>query len=50
MTDNATNLRNIAMVAHSGAGKTSLAEVMLFNAGTTNRHGRTEDGNTVMDF
>jgi elongation factor G len=50
MADNATNLRNIALVAHSGAGKTSLAEVMLFNAGTTNRHGRVEDGNTVMDF
>jgi len=50
MTDNATNLRNIALVAHSGAGKTSLAEVMLFNAGTTKRHGRTEEGNTVMDF
>ncbi len=50
MTDNATNLRNIALVAHSGAGKTSLAEVMLFNTGKTNRHGKVEEGNTVMDF
>ncbi len=38
------------MIAHGGAGKTSLAEAMLFNAGVTNRLGRTEDGNTVMDY
>jgi len=44
------NLRNIALVAHGGSGKTSLAEVMLFNTGITNRIGRVEDGNTVMDF
>jgi elongation factor G len=50
MTDNANDLRNIALAAHSGSGKTSLAEVMLFNAGVTTRHGRVEDGNTVMDF
>ena len=50
MTQMAENLRNIALVAHGGAGKTSLAEVMLFNAGLTNRIGRVEDGNTVMDF
>ncbi len=46
----ADKLRNVALVAHGGAGKTSLAEAMLFNAGVTNRLGRTEDGNTVMDF
>jgi elongation factor G len=46
----ADKLRNVALVAHGGAGKTSLAEIMLFNAGVTNRIGRTEDGNTVMDF
>ncbi len=43
-------LRNIALIAHGGAGKTSLAEAMLFNAGVTNRLGRTEEGNTVMDY
>ncbi|CAN2041255.1 Elongation factor G [Candidatus Magnetomoraceae bacterium gMMP-15] len=43
-------LRNIALVAHGGAGKTSLAEVMLFNNGVINRLGRVEDGNTAMDF
>ncbi|MBW2568593.1 MAG: elongation factor G [Deltaproteobacteria bacterium] len=42
--------RNIALVSHGGAGKTSLAEAMLFNAGATNRLGRVEDGNTTMDF
>lgn len=47
MTD---KLRNIALVAHGGAGKTSLAEAMLFNAGLLNRLGRVEDGNTAMDF
>jgi len=46
----AEHLRNIALVAHGGAGKTSLAEVMLYNTGVTNRLGRTEDGNTVMDY
>ncbi len=50
MTDMIEDLRNIVFVAHGGAGKTSLAEVMLFNAGVTNRLGRVEDGNTVMDF
>jgi elongation factor G len=43
-------LRNIALVSHGGAGKTSLAEAMLFKSGTTNRLGRVEDGNTAMDF
>ncbi len=50
MTDSVDKLRNIALVAHSGAGKTSLAEVILFNAGVLNRLGRVEDGNTAMDF
>ena len=43
-------LRNIAFVAHGGAGKTSLAEVLLYTVGATNRLGRVEDGNTQMDF
>jgi elongation factor G len=43
-------IRSIALVAHGGAGKTSLAEAMLFKTGLTNRLGRVEEGNTVMDF
>jgi len=50
MTETVDKLRNISLVAHGGAGKTSLAEVLLFNAGVTNRLGRVEDGNTAMDF
>jgi len=50
MTDTTKSLRNIAFVAHGGSGKTSLAEVMLFNTGVINRIGRVEDGNTAMDF
>ncbi|MFC1516653.1 GTP-binding protein, partial [Thermodesulfobacteriota bacterium] len=50
MAENTESLRNIALAAHGGAGKTSLAEAMLFNTGVTNRLGRVEDGNTAMDF
>ena len=46
----ADKLRNIALIAHSGAGKTSLVEAMLFNTGATTRLGRTEEGNTAMDY
>ncbi len=50
MTETIESLRNIAFAAHGGAGKTSLAEAMLFNAGAIKRLGRVEDGNTAMDF
>ncbi len=43
-------LRNFALVGHSGSGKTSVAEAMLFDAGVTTRLGRIEEGNTVLDF
>ena len=43
-------IRNIAIIAHGSAGKTSLAEAVLFNAGAVNRLGKVEEGNTVMDF
>jgi len=50
MTDKIDSLRNIVFAAHGSAGKTSLAEAMLFNAGVINRLGRVENGNTAMDF
>jgi elongation factor G len=43
-------IRNIAVIAHGGAGKTSLVETMLFNAKATDRIGTIEDGNMVTDF
>jgi elongation factor G len=50
MSEKIESLRNIALVAHSGAGKTSLAEAMLYDSGTINRLGRVEDGNSATDF
>ena len=44
------NIRNIAIVGHSGAGKTSLAEAILFNGKTIDRLGKTSEKNTVMDY
>lgn len=43
-------IRNIALLGHSGSGKTSLTEAMLFNAGGSNRLGKVEEGNTVSDY
>ena len=44
------NIRNIALLSHSGAGKTSLCEAFLYNTKSTTRLGRVEDGNTVSDY
>ncbi len=51
MKDFTTNqIRNIALFSHGGAGKTSLAEAMLFCAKASNRLGKVEDGSTVLDY
>jgi elongation factor G len=44
------NIRNLVLASHSGAGKTSLAESILFAAGVINRLGKVEDGTTTSDF
>ena len=51
MKDYATGqLRNVVLLGHGSAGKTSLAEAMLFTSGAINRMGRVEDGTSVADF
>ena len=44
------NIRNVALLSHSGAGKTSLCESLLFNIKAITRIGRVEDGNTFSDY
>jgi elongation factor G len=43
-------LRNVGIVGHSNAGKTSLTEALLFEAGAIERMGRVDEGTTVADF
>ena len=43
-------IRNVALVGHSGAGKTQLISALLFDAGAVNRFGRVDDGTTVTDY
>lgn len=43
-------IRNVVLLSHGGAGKTSLAEAALFAAGVINRLGRVDEGNTTSDY
>ena len=43
-------IRNVVLLGHGGAGKTSLVESMAYLAGITSRMGKVDDGNTVIDF
>jgi elongation factor G len=43
-------IRNVVLLGHGSAGKTSLAEAMLYKSGALNRMGKVEDGTTVADF
>ena len=43
-------VRNVVLLSHSGAGKTSLSEAMLFNSGAINRLGKVDQGNTTSDY
>ena len=44
------NIRNVALISHGSAGKTSLTEALLFSSGAVNRLGKIEAGNTTTDF
>ena len=50
MNEHGENIRNIAIVGHSGEGKTTLCEAILFNGGAIDRQGKVVDGTTVSDF
>jgi elongation factor G len=44
------NIRNVVLLSHSGAGKTSASEAMLFSAGAIKRLGKVDDGSTTSDY
>ena len=50
MKRNMRNIRNIGIMAHVDAGKTTLSEQLLFRSGRIHRAGRIDDGDTVLDF
>ena len=47
---NSADIRNLVLLSHGGAGKTSLVEALAFAAGAISRRGRVEDGTTVSDY
>ena len=48
--DQPGKIRNVVLVGHSGAGKTTLVEALLVATGAIPRAGRVEDGTTTTDF
>jgi len=50
MAGKTAQIRNLVLIGHSGCGKTSLAEALLFGAGSTSRLGKVDDGSSVLDF
>lgn len=50
MSIKSADIRNIAVIGHSGEGKTSVCEAILFNGKSTDRLGKVTDGNTVTDY
>jgi elongation factor G len=49
-SEEVTRVRNIGIVGQGGAGKTSLAEAILFDTGTTTRIGSVDDGTSAFDY
>ena len=45
-----SHVKNIVLLGHSGSGKTSLAEAMLFDTGAISRLGKVDDGTTTSDY
>src|SRR5512133_3193446 len=43
-------IRNVALISHGGAGKTTLAEAFLYATGATTRMGKIDDGTTASDY
>ncbi|HKK77472.1 MAG TPA: elongation factor G [Saprospiraceae bacterium] len=50
MSFHTKNVRNVVLLGHSGSGKTTFAECMLYEAGEINRRGKVTDGNTASDY
>jgi elongation factor G len=46
----AAAIRNVALVGHTGSGKTQLASAILFDTGTVNRFGKVDEGTSVTDY
>ncbi len=50
MKEDVAKVRTFALISHGGAGKTSLAEAMIFDAGVTTRLGKVDEGTSIMDY
>jgi elongation factor G len=46
----AEQIRNVALISHVGAGKTSLVDAALYDSGAANRQGRVDEGNSLADY